>query len=265
MAPLSNKVVVITGGASGIGLATARRFVDGGATVVITSRRDSTDIAKQIGAHSIQSDVSREADVRECMSAVAAQYGRIDSVVCSAGAFVNPTHSTELTTEAMMACYTVNTLAVVYAIKHTVPHMPSGGSFVIVTSLAARMTIAGYGAYAASKAATSALVRTAALELGPRGIRINEVAPSSVDTPMLRSQNNADEEIALTVKMAPLGRMALAEEVGSVVEFLASTAGSGMTGQQLTVDCGQSAGVSDAIMDSLLAVESQLPLSRTAR
>jgi NAD(P)-dependent dehydrogenase (short-subunit alcohol dehydrogenase family) len=253
MSLVANKVIVITGGASGIGLAAARRFVGGGAKVVIASRRDSADIAAEIGAHSIRTDVSREDDVRECMAAVAAEYGRIDSVVCSAGAFVSPTHSTELTTEAMMTCYSVNTLAVLYAIKHAVPHMQTGGSFVIVTSLATRMTIAGYGAYAASKAATSALVRTAALELGPRGIRINEVAPSSVDTPMLRSQDNADEEIALAVKMAPLGRMALAGEVASVIEFLASDAGSGMTGQQLTVDCGQSAGVSDAMMDTLLA------------
>ncbi|CAN5861339.1 SDR family oxidoreductase [soil metagenome] len=253
---MHNKVIVVTGGSSGIGLAAARRFAAHGAHVVITSRRDSTDIAAEIGARSIRTDVSREEEVRECLSAVAAEYGRIDSVVCSAGTFVSPTHSTELTTEAMLECYSVNTLAVVYAIKHAVPHMPAGGSFVIVTSLAARMTIAGYGAYAASKAATSALVRTAAMELGPRGIRINEVAPSSVDTPMLRSQDNADEEIALTEKMAPLGRMAQADEVGAVIEFLASDAGGGMTGQQLIVDCGQSAGVSDSMMESLLAAPS---------
>ncbi|CAN5635300.1 SDR family oxidoreductase [soil metagenome] len=252
---MRNKVVVVTGGSSGIGLAAARRFADSGAHVIITSRRDSTDIAAGIGARALRTDVGCEAEVRQCMSAVAAEYGRIDSVICSAGTFVSPTHSTELTTEAMLECYRVNTLAVVYAVKHAVGHMPTGGSFVVVTSLATKMTIAGYGAYAASKAATSALVRTAALELGPRGIRINEVAPSSVDTPMLRSQDNADDEIALTRKMAPLGRMALAEEVGAVIEFLASGAGSGMTGQQLTVDCGQSAGVSDAIMDTLLAAQ----------
>lgn len=251
---MRNKVIVVTGGSSGIGLAAARRFADSGAHVIITSRRDSTDIAAGIGARALRTDVGCEAEVRQCMSAVAAEYGRIDSVICSAGTFVSPTHTTELTTEAMLECYRVNTLAVVYAVKHAVPHMPTGGSFVVVTSLATTMTIAGYGAYAASKAATSALVRTAALELGPRGIRINEVAPSSVDTPMLRSQDNADDEIALTRKMAPLGRMALAEEVGAVIEFLASGAGSGMTGQQLIVDCGQSAGVSDAIMDTLLAV-----------
>lgn len=262
MSSSSNKVVVITGGSSGIGLAAARRFAAGGAKVIIASRRDSTDIAAEIGAHSIRTDVSREVEVRDCMSAVAAEFGRIDSVVCSAGAFVSPTHSTELTTEAMLQCYSINTLAVLYAIKHAVPRMPTGGSFVIVTSLATKMTIPGYGAYAASKAATSALVRTAAMELGPRGIRINEVAPSSVDTPMLRAQDNADEEIALTCTMAPLGRMAAADEVGSVIEFLASDAGSAMTGQQLVVDCGQSAGVSDSIMETLLA---QAPLSRTAR
>ena len=253
MSSIFGKVVVITGGSSGIGLAAARRFVEAGAKVVIVSRRDSTVIADEIGACWIQTDVSRETDVRECMSAVAAQYGQIDSVVCSAGTFVTPTHCTELTTEAMLQCYSVNTMAVAYAIKHAVPHMPAGSSFVVVTSLAARMTIAGYGAYAASKAATSALVRTAAMELGPRGIRINEVAPSSVDTPMLRSQDNADEEIALTEKMAPLGRMAQADEVASVIEFLSSGAGTGMTGQQLIVDCGQSAGVSDAIMETLMA------------
>ncbi|MET0455497.1 MAG: SDR family oxidoreductase [Mycobacterium sp.] len=253
MSQESGRVVVVTGGSSGIGLAAARRFVKSGARVVITSRRDSTDIAEEIGARSIQTDVSRESEVRECMSAVAAEYGRIDSVVCSAGTFVTPTHSTELTTEAMMQCYGVNTMAVIYAIKHAVPHMSAGASFVVVTSLAARMTIPGYGAYAASKAATSALVRTAAMELGPRGIRINEVAPSSVDTPMLRSQDNADEEVALAVQMSPLGRMALPDEVASVIEFLASDTGNGMTGQQLVVDCGQSAGVSDAIMDTLLA------------
>ena len=262
MSSTSNKVVVITGGSSGIGLAAARRFADGGAQVIIASRRNSADIAADIGARSIQTDVSRETDVRDCMSAVAAEYGRIDSVVCSAGAFVSPAHSTELTAEAMMECFSINTLAVLYAIKHAVPYMPAGGSFVIVTSLAAKMTIAGYGAYAASKAATSSLVRTAAMELGPRGIRVNEVAPSSVDTPMLRSQDNADEEIALTCTMAPLGRMARAEEVGSVIEFLASGGGSAMTGQQLVVDCGQSAGVSDSILETLLA---QAPLSRTAR
>ena len=254
MSSHAKKVVVITGGTSGIGLAAARRFVRSGSHVVITSRTNGTNIADEIGARWIGTDVSRKSDVQQCMSAVAAEYGRIDSVVCSAGTFVSPTHTTELTTEAMLECYRVNTLAVVYAIKHAVPHMAAGGSFVIVTSLAARLTIAGYGAYAASKAATSALVRTAAMELGPRGIRINEVAPSSVDTPMLRSQDNADEEIALTRKMAPLGRMAQADEVGSVIEFLAAETGSGMTGQQLIVDCGQSAGVSDSIMETLMAV-----------
>lgn len=259
---MSGKVVIVTGGSSGIGLATAQRFAAAGARVVIASRRDSSATAATIGARSIQTDVSREADVANCMAEVVAEYGRIDAVVCSAGTFVSPTHTTELTTEAMLQCYHVNTLAVMYAIKHAVPHMPSGGSFVVVTSLAARMTIAGYAAYAASKAATSALVRTAALELGSRGIRINEVAPSSVDTPMLRAQDNADEEITLTLLMSPLGRMALPDEVASVIEFLASDAGKGINGQQLTVDCGQSAGICDAVMEGLLA---QQPLSRTAR
>lgn len=253
MPDMSNKVIVVTGGSSGIGVAAARRFTAQGAQVVITSRSDGTDVAEAIGARWTKTDVGVEADVQQCMSAVAAEFGRIDAVVCSAGTFVTPTHSTELTTEAMMQCYAVNTLGVLYAIKHAAPHMPTGGSFVVVTSLASRMTIAGYGAYAASKAATSALVRTAAMELGPRGIRINEVAPSSVDTPMLHAQDNADEEIALATAMAPLGRMATADEVGSVIEFLLADTGNGMTGQQLVVDCGQSAGVSDAMMGGLLA------------
>jgi 3alpha(or 20beta)-hydroxysteroid dehydrogenase len=242
---------VITGAASGIGRAAATRFAEAGAHLVLADLTDATDLARELRGSFVRTDVSDETAI-EALMRHAAGFGPIDIVVNSAG-IMGEAPIAELEITAFSRMITVNTHSVLLTMKHAVPHMTDGGSIVNISSTAALGGAPGYGAYSASKAAVLALTRVAAVEYGPSGIRVNAICPSSVDTPMLRAQDNGDQEAALTSTASPLGRISKPEDIAALLHFLAADDCPLISGQAITIDGGSSAGVSIAVLESLVA------------
>lgn len=147
----------------------------------------------------------------------------------------------------------INAYGVLLGIKHAGRVMPPGSAIVNTASIAAKVAGHGYGSYAASKAAVVALTQVAAIEYGPRGIRVNCICPSSVETPMLQAQDNGDVERELTRLGSPLGTTITPEQVADVITFLASPASSAITGQALNVDGGLTAGFATGLIQAALA------------
>jgi 3alpha(or 20beta)-hydroxysteroid dehydrogenase len=248
---LKNKIAVVTGGSSGIGLATARRFAAAGATVVIANRSDSGALAQSFGATYIRADVSREEDVEQLMSGVAARHGRIDIVVNNAAHAQVGATAAEMARETMEQHFRPNVLGVVYGIKHAVAHMPRGGAVINVASLAGLIGFPTYGAYVASKFAVVGLTKTAAIELAPQGIRVNCVCPGTIDTP-INQQAGAEAEIELVKTITPAGRIGKPEEVAALIHFLAAEDCSYVTGEAIAIAGGWLAGPSISLMERLL-------------
>jgi 3alpha(or 20beta)-hydroxysteroid dehydrogenase len=241
---LESKVAVVTGGTSGIGLEVARRFRGGGAHVVIAGRRDGTAIAEEIGATFCKTDVSNEESVAALMEVAEDTYGPIDAVVNCAG--VNRGYETLMDQDASNFDfnYSINTMGVVYGIKHGVPHMnESGGSIVNVSSVAGLEGVPFLAPYVASKWAAVGITKTAALELGGRNIRVNAICPTSVDTPMARAKGG-EAQLAMEHMQVPMARIAQPSEVAALVHFLVADDCSFLNGQAIAVDGGFGAGVS---------------------
>jgi len=251
---LQGKVAVITGGGSGIGLATAKRFVKAGATVVIANRRDSSALASSFGAEYVHADVCKEADVEKLMDGVASQHGRIDIVVNNAGYGQVGMTCADVTEAAMQAHLQPNVLGVMFGTKHGVKHMPRGGAIVNVSSLGGIIGIPGYGAYVATKFAVVGMTKTAALELAPQGIRVNSVCPGTIDTP-INHQGGADAELELVKIIAPLGRIGEPEEVAALIHCLAAPDCGYVTGEAVVIDGGWAAGPSIALFEKLAATK----------
>jgi 3alpha(or 20beta)-hydroxysteroid dehydrogenase len=248
----------VTGGASGIGEATARRFAAAGAKVVIGDRADASRVADAIGGVALRSDVSREAEVEVLMEAALRAFGRLDAVVNNAGVGAGTLLAT-LREEDLDACLAANLKGVVWGIKHAAPRMADGGSIMSTASVAGLIGAPSYGAYVASKAAVIGVTRTAALELAPRGIRVNCVCPGTIDTPMARTAEG-EVEARLARVLHPLGRMGRPEEVAALFHFLASDECGFLTGQAIALDGGLSAGPGLALLASLYAQIAGAPL-----
>ncbi|MEO8448439.1 MAG: SDR family NAD(P)-dependent oxidoreductase [Gemmatimonadota bacterium] len=248
---LKGKVAVITGGGSGIGLASARRFAAAGARVTIANRSDSTQLAADMGATFIRADVAVEADVEALMSGVAKREGAIDIVVNNAGFGEVGAEVAELSQAVLQHHLDVNLFGVLYGIKYGVPHMHRGGSIVNVSSLAGLVGFPTYGAYVASKWAVVGLTKSAAVELGPRRIRVNCVCPGTIDTP-INQQAGAEAELEIVKTIAPLGRIGTPEEVAAAIHFLASDDAGYVTGSALEVDGGWLSGTSMALIGRLV-------------
>jgi 3alpha(or 20beta)-hydroxysteroid dehydrogenase len=240
---LAGKVAVITGGTSGIGLKTAERFIEAGAKVVIAGRKDGTEIANGIGAKFVQCDVSNEESVENMMQFTVDTYGPIDIVVNCAGA--NFGYSTLMETDIadFDKNFGINTKGVVFGIKHGVPRMNKGGSIVNVSSAAGLQGVAYLAPYVASKWAVVGITRTAAVELGELGIRVNAICPTSVNTPMANTPEG-QPQLRMEHKAVPLGRIAEPEEIAAIVHFLASNDCGFVNGQAIAVDGGFTAGMS---------------------
>src|SRR5262249_35460767 len=148
-----------------------------------------------------------------------------------------------------------NTCSVLFALKHAAPYMADGGAIINVASLAAFMGFPTYASYSASKAAVIALTQVAAIEYGPRSIRVNCVCPSSVHTPMLRAQHGGEAEAAIARIAAPLGRISEAEHVAALLHFLAAGDCPLISGQAITIDGGATAGFSLAMLGRLASTE----------
>ncbi len=237
---LQGKVCVITGAASGIGLASCERFAAEGARVVGVDLREHS-----VGELALQADVTDETAVREMYARVRAELGRIDVLFNNAG--ISPDDDTSVldtTLEAWERVQAANLRSVFLCCKHGIPHMlendPSGGSVINTASFVAVLGAAtSQISYTASKGGVLALSRELGVEFGRRGVRVNAVCPGPVHTPLLQELFAKDpERAARRLVHIPMGRFGEASEIASAVLFLASDDSSFMTAGTLLVDGG---------------------------
>lgn len=252
MFSVEDKVVVVTGGGTGIGRATVKRMVAAGAKVAFCTRSDSAHVAEELGALFVQADISNDGQVRDLMTRIHDELGLIDVLVNNAGAwdFDTPIEAEDST--SFRTNYDVNVLGTVHCIKHAAPRMRDGGVIVNISSVAVHMSAPGYGPYNASKAAQAALTRTAAVELGDRGIRVVDVAPGTVATENLELEEDSEAEVAAFSTITPLRRICEMDEVAATVHFLASDDCRYITGTSIVLDGGMRAGISTGLGEALL-------------
>jgi len=242
---LQNKVAVITGGSSGIGLATARRFVAEGAHVFITGRRRSElDQARsQIGSNvtTVQGDVANLDDLDRLYRTVADEKGVVDIVFANAG-FVELLPIDAVTPEHFDKTISINLRGLLFTVQKALPLMKNGGSIVLNSSVVGVMGLPGHGVYGATKAGVRSFARTWAAELKDRGIRVNVVSPGATDTPIIDGQfttrQQAESAKAAFAERTPLARLGRPDELATAVLFLASDDSSYITGIDLQVDGG---------------------------
>jgi NAD(P)-dependent dehydrogenase (short-subunit alcohol dehydrogenase family) len=237
---LEGKTAVITGGAEGIGLATAKLFVQEGAYVFITGRRQKElDAAvKEIGGNvsGIQGDIAQLADLDRLYQTVSKVKGRIDIVFANAGVGeVVPIG--EVTAEHFDKLFNINVRGTLFTVQKALPLLNDGSSIILNGSVASVKGTAGFGVYGASKAAIRSFVRTWTTDLKERRIRSNVVSPGPINTPLLNRQS--PKMIARIASTIPMGRLGEPEEVAKVALFLASDDSSFVTGIELFVDGGR--------------------------
>ncbi|WIX88680.1 glucose 1-dehydrogenase [Amycolatopsis sp. DG1A-15b] len=248
-ARFAGKVVLVTGGGSGIGRATARAFADEGATVVVAGRdRQRLDAAVQeIGgdASAVTVDVTDSADVARMVETVVARHGGLDVAFNNAGILGSPAAAADLGEDDFGAVMGTNVTGTWLCLKHEVAHMRAHGGGAIVnmaSNIGAHGRLPNMAAYAASKAAVSALTRTAARDHIADGVRINAVSPGATDTDMSRRPGETDAGRAERLKNAiPLGRVGATAEVAAAVLWLASDEAAFTVGHDLVVDGGATA------------------------
>jgi NAD(P)-dependent dehydrogenase (short-subunit alcohol dehydrogenase family) len=244
MGVLEGKVAVITGGNSGIGLATAKRFVEEGAYVFITGRRKPeldkavAYIGKNVTA--IPGDLSKLEDIDGVAAATKAGKGVVDIIVSNAG-FTEQAPLATLTPEHFDKTFNLMARAPVFLVQKLLPLMNRNGSIILVSSAIHLMGIPNHTAYAATKAATRSYARTWAAEFKDRGIRVNTLSPGVTNTPILDSQSETegrDKIVEMYLNMIPIGRLAEAVEIANAAVFLGSDQSSYMTGADLMADGG---------------------------
>ena len=246
MGQLANKTALITGGTSGIGLATAHRFVAEGAHVFITGRRqaelDSAVAALGENVTGIRGDVSNLDDLDRVFAAVSDNDRGLDVLFVNAGGGEFATLE-ELTPEGFDATFGINVRGTVFTVQKALPVLTDGASVIVTGSTAASKGNPAFGVYAATKAALRSFTRTWAAELAGRNIRVNTIAPGPTDTPGLSGlapdPSQAQGLLDMLAGNVPLGRLGHPDEIANAVLFLASDQASFVTGAELFADGGE--------------------------
>ena len=240
MTRLNGKTAVITGGATGIGLAAAKRFIEEGAFVFIFGRRqDALDAAvAELGpqVRAVKGSVSDESDLDRLYAAVRAERGTLDIVFANAGAG-SPLPLGKITAEHIDDTFQTNVKGTIFTVQKALPLMGPGGSIILTGSSAGTTGAPGFSAYSASKAAVRNLAKTWAEDLKGTGIRVNVLSPGPTATDLAKSALG-EEGVKAYGLMNPLQRMAEPAELGAAAAFLASSDSSFMTASELAVDGG---------------------------
>jgi NAD(P)-dependent dehydrogenase (short-subunit alcohol dehydrogenase family) len=242
MFSLANKAAIVTGGASGIGLAIVQRFLAAGAFVLIADRRaDGAEIAKAARAEFFQADVSEESQVAAMFGAARKHFGRVDILVNNAGIQPLGVGFSGLTSDLLRRTLDVNVNGVAFGIKHAARTLVDGGRVINLASFVGVLATPGGAAYSTSKAAVIHLTKLGAVELAPRRITVNAISPGTILTPaVIEIADNP--EIPFIQRRTPLGRLGEPGEVAALCHFLASDEAAYITGQNIGIDGGLTAG-----------------------
>jgi NAD(P)-dependent dehydrogenase (short-subunit alcohol dehydrogenase family) len=245
MGKLEGKIALVTGANSGIGLATAKQFVNEGAYVFIIGRRDSELAAavKEIGRNvtGIQGDVSNLGDLDRLFAQIKQEKGRLDIVFANAGVAKYAPFG-EITEEFYDSILDINVKGLLFTVQKALPLLPDGASIILNASIVGSKGLPTNSVYSATKAAVRSFARTWTMDLKDRRIRVNAVSPGSTETPglddLLASSETGHQRLKMISNSVPLGRLGTPDEIAKAVVFLASDDSSYVTGTELFVDGG---------------------------
>jgi NAD(P)-dependent dehydrogenase (short-subunit alcohol dehydrogenase family) len=245
MGKLAGKIALITGGSSGIGLATAKQFVAEGAYVFVTGRREAelaaavNDIGTNVAG--IRGDSSDLRDLDRLFAQIQREKDTLDIVFANAG-IAKYGQIGSITEDAYDAMFDVNVKGLLFTVQKALPLMPDGGAVILNSSIVGSKGLPANSVYSATKAAVRSFARTWTTDLKPRHIRVNAISPGSIETPGLRdllaSSEVGEQRRKLIANAVPLGRFGTPEEIAKAVVFLASDDASYITGAELFVDGG---------------------------
>ena len=245
MGRLEGKIALVTGGNSGIGLATAKQFVNEGAYVFITGRREPELAAavKEIGTNvtAVQGDVSNLGDLDRLFAQIRREKGKLDVVFANAGVAKYAALGT-ITEEFFDSIFDINVKGVLFTVQKALPLLSDGASIILNASVVGSKGFASNSVYSATKAAVRSFARTLTTDLKDRRIRVNAVSPGATDTPglneLLGSSETGQQRLKMISNTVPLGRLGTPDEIAKAVVFLASDDSSYITGAELFVDGG---------------------------
>jgi len=245
MQKLANKVAVITGATSGMGLDTAKLFLSQGAKVVLTGRSqeklDALQGQLEGDYHLVKADAASLSDSKSLIDQTVAKFGKIDILFLNAGIF-QALPVGQLTEDHFDQIYNINVKGPLFTVNEAVPHLNQGGTVIFNTSVSNVKGMPGVSIYGSSKAALRSAVRALAVELAPQNIRVNAVSPGPIETPIWSKTNLTEEQVGGFAEgvsgQVPLGRFGQSKEVANTVLFMASDDASFITGTEIPVDGG---------------------------
>ena len=245
MGKLDEKIALVTGGTSGIGLAAAKALAKEGAYVYITGRREPELAAavKEIGPNvtGAQGDVSKMKDLDRLFERIKDEKGKLDILFANAG-IAKYASLGGITEELYDSIFDINVKGVLFTVQKALPLMPEGASIILVSSVVGSKGLSSNSVYSATKAAVRSFARTWTTDLKSRRIRVNAISPGTIDTPglndLLASGEAGEQRRKMVASAIPMGRFGRSDEVANAVVFLASDESSYMTGSELFVDGG---------------------------